>query len=153
MNHSLFHRLWGNQGQEKRASGSTSWGSCGQALHEREWSLLQSQTIQSLPESQTLVPHLGTHCRFSLGSAHHPLCRNKFSHSGLRVANLLFDGDMTKLTGGSQALHPGTSQEHPRVSHFKYPSSVPLSLSPMELRLMMQSVLGLAGRIQKVLLG
>lgn len=94
--------------------------------------------------------------QFSLGSAHRSLCRNKFSHSGLRVADqktLHWMVILTKLTGGGQPFYPGPRQEHPRSHTFKYPSSEPLSLSGKELSLIMQSVLGLAEWIQKVVLG
>lgn len=48
------------------------------------WPLLQSQTTQSLLESQTLAPSRGARCRLRLCTARFPLCRGKLSHPGLR---------------------------------------------------------------------
>ena len=70
-----------------RPSGSLLWNHAVRYSMIGKLNQLQSLIPQPLPEFLILVPPLVACCRLRLGKAHHPLCRSKLSHTGLRGIN------------------------------------------------------------------
>lgn len=64
-----------------RASGSPTWDCTVGHPVTAKWLLLQSQTTQSQPISNSVSPRRITPAKLKLGAGSHPLCRTKFNRA------------------------------------------------------------------------